>query len=266
MSAHKNSVPAPGLAAAGPEQSAEAAAPASSNAPAASEAPAATPLEPMSAFFAARVSGYDAHMLEDVQGCREGYARMAELVDMHAKSVSTSPLRLLDLGCGTGLELDEIFRRLPDAEATGVDLAPAMLSRLREKHAGKRIRLICGSYFDVDFGWQAFDCAVSFESLHHFSHREKAGLYRRLFHALRPGGLYVECDYMVDTQSEEDYYFAENARLRAEQGISADAFYHFDTPCTVANQISLLQNAGFTAVEQVFRMGNPTMLSSLRPV
>lgn len=87
-----------------------------------------------------------------------------------------------------------------------------------------------------------------------------------LFHALRPGGLYVECDYMVDTQSEEDYYFAENARLRAEQGISADAFYHFDTPCTVANQISLLQNAGFTAVEQVFRMGNTTMLSALRPV
>lgn len=72
MSAHKNSVPAPGLAAAGPEQSAEAAAPASSNAPAASEAPAATPLEPMSAFFAARVSGYDAHMLEDVPGLPGG--------------------------------------------------------------------------------------------------------------------------------------------------------------------------------------------------
>ena len=173
MSAHENSVPAPGLAVPGPEQSAAAAAPASSN------ALAATPLEPMSAFFAARVFGYDAHMLEDVQGCREGYARMAELVDMHAKSVSASPLRLLDLGCGTGLELDEIFRRLPDAEATGVDLAPAMLGRLREKHAGKRIRLICGSYFNVDFGWQAFDCAVSFAIIWWISSRRRTTILRK---------------------------------------------------------------------------------------
>jgi len=220
----------------------------------------------MSAFFAARVQEYDAHMLNNVPGCREGYAKMSALLYTYAQSHAGSPLRLLDLGCGTGLELDEIFRLLPDTEVTGVDLACAMLNRLREKHGDKRLHLICGSYFEVDFGQNAFDCAVSFQSLHHFSHADKSGLYRRVFQALRPGGLYIECDYMVETQREEDFWFAENARIRAAQGVPTGAFYHFDTPCTVENQIRLLLGAGFSPVERVFRAENTTMLTALRPV
>ena len=147
MFAHKNSVPAPGLAAAGPEQSAAAAAPASSNALAASEAPAATPLEPMSAFFAARVSGYDAHMLEDVQGCREGYARMAELVDMHAKSVSASPLRLLDLGCGTGALALLVWR--PDLTITGLELQDGPLDLFRQSIAANELENVTALQGDL---------------------------------------------------------------------------------------------------------------------
>ena len=55
-------------------------------------------LESMSDFFTARVEGYDEHMLRDVEGCKEGYQRMAQLVPEDTKN-------LLDLGCGTGLEI-----------------------------------------------------------------------------------------------------------------------------------------------------------------
>ncbi len=64
-------------------------------------------LETMSDFFTARLEGYDEHMLEEVKGCREGYGKLAEALPENAGS-------LLDLGCGTGLELEEIFRRFPD--------------------------------------------------------------------------------------------------------------------------------------------------------
>ena len=63
-------------------------------------------LETMSDFFTARVDGYDEHMLRDVEGCKEGYPLMASLIP-------TNTRRLLDLGCGTGLELDEIFKLYP---------------------------------------------------------------------------------------------------------------------------------------------------------
>ncbi len=36
--------------------------------------------EEMRAFFAARVDGYDAHMLQNVQGVKEGYAQMTALL------------------------------------------------------------------------------------------------------------------------------------------------------------------------------------------
>ena len=72
-------------------------------------------LEKMSDFFAARVEGYDEHMINNVEGCREGYVKMASLIPQNTQ-------KLLDLGCGTGLELDEIFKRFPDVEVVGIDL------------------------------------------------------------------------------------------------------------------------------------------------
>ncbi len=209
-------------------------------------------LEQMTDFFTVRLEEYDEHMINCVEGCREGYIKMAELVPQNAK-------RLLDLGCGTGLELYEIFKRIPDMEVTGVDLTAAMLQRLREKYPDKKLNLICGDYFKVPFG-RDFDCAISFQTMHHFKKDKKAELYKKIYSALADKGVYIECDYMVLTQQEEDLWFAENDRIRKEQGIGEDEFYHYDTPCTIDNQIALFKGAGFKDVKMTFRQENTTML------
>lgn len=215
--------------------------------------PAADPaLEKMDDFFTARLGGYDHQMLVNVEGCAEGYVTAAQLLPADMQS-------LLDLGCGTGLELDEIFKIHPDTAVTGIDMTPAMLAVLRRKHADKTLTLIEGDYFAVPFGESCFDAAVSVESLHHFTPAAKLGLYKRLYAALRPGGRYVECDYMVETQAEEELYFAELARLKAAQGLAPEVFYHYDTPLTVENQQKLLTEAGF-AVRFVSRKGSTTVL------
>lgn len=54
-------------------------------------------------------------MLIDVEGCKEGYIKMAELVPDSTEAI-------LDLGCGTGLELDELFKRFPNVSVVGIDL------------------------------------------------------------------------------------------------------------------------------------------------
>lgn len=214
--------------------------------------PADPRLEKMDDFFTARLAGYDHQMLVNVEGCAEGYATVAQLLPAGMQT-------LLDLGCGTGLELDEIFKRFPDAAVTGIDMTSAMLDVLRQKHADKALTLIEGDYFAVPFGESCFDAAVSVESLHHFTSDAKLGLYRRLYAALRCGGVYAECDYMVETQAEEDFYFAELARLKTEQGLAAEEFYHYDTPLTVENQQKLLTQAGF-AVRFISRKGGTTVL------
>ncbi|ENK1243828.1 class I SAM-dependent methyltransferase [Clostridium botulinum] len=210
-------------------------------------------IEQMSDFFTDRVDMYDEHMIKNVEGCKEGYIKMAELLPKEVNE-------LLDLGCGTGLELDEIFKTKPFINVTGIDLTQAMLDKLKQKYPSKNLSLINANYFDYDFGISKYDAAVSFQTMHHFSHEDKLKLYIKIFNALKTNGQYIECDYMVKSQQEEDFYYSENKRIRKEQNIVDGEFYHYDTPCTIDNQIKLLSKAGFKVVKMNWNMKNTTII------
>ena len=212
-------------------------------------------LEEMTAFFTSRLDLYDEHMLREVPGCRAGYARMAALLP-------EGTARLLDLGCGTGLELEPIFARFPALRVTGVDLTAAMLDRLRAKFPDRDLTLIRGSYVGMDFGRACYDAAVSFETLHHLEPEEKGALYRRVWEALTPEGVYVECDYIAATAEEEEALRAEHRRLRMEAGAGGDTLYHFDIPCTLENQKVLLEAAGFVQVAAEPLEGDTVLLTA----
>jgi tRNA (cmo5U34)-methyltransferase len=209
----------------------------------------------MSDFFAARLEGYEEHMLAG--GAETDYQKMADLVPGNAKTI-------LDLGCGTGLELDRIFRRLPHVSVVGIDLTQSMLDRLKAKHPENNLQLICGSYFDTEFGENVFDAAVSFATLHHFGRAEKVGLYTRILKALKPDGVYIECDYMLTDQSIENKLQAENATLRQAANIPPGEFYHFDIPYTIDHQIEMFRQAGFASAEMVHRRQNSTIIITRR--
>lgn len=200
-------------------------------------------LEKMGAFFDARLDGYEEHMLTDIEGAAEFYPFTARCLP------EGSGLHILDLGCGTGLELNYYFDRVPQARVTGIDLAPGMLETLGRKFPDKELTLIQGSYFEVPLGENVFDGAVSVESLHHFTQEEKLPLYRRLYAALKPGAAFILTDYFAPDEQYERFYRSELLRLKAGQGIADDAFYHYDTPLTVAHETQALRAAGFSKIE-----------------
>ena len=205
------------------------------------EADAIQRLEGMADFFDIRADTYDSHMLDDLN-LAEFYEAVANCFANHL------PQKLLDLGCGTGLELERLFEMSPEMEVTGVDLSENMLKKLGEKYSDKQIKLICGSYFDVAFG-NGYDSALSTYSFHHFSEEEKLVLYRKIFDALASDGLFVHGDYTVKTLSRQQELIAANDRLRATNGIADGKFYHFDIPFTAETEIKLLLAAGFTEVK-----------------
>lgn len=218
-------------------------------------------LEKMDDFFNARAETYDRHMLDNVEGAAEFYTLTASWLP------DKQDLCLLDLGCGTGLELAAVFRRFPDARVTGIDLSAEMLQRLLEKYSDRadRLRLIRADYLTYDLGENRFDGAVSVESLHHFTHEQKRGLYERLFRALKPGGAYVETDYVALDQMEEDRFFEEGRRLREKMApLESPGFFHIDTPCTVENQLALLRAAGFREVQRVWQRGCTAILRAVK--
>ena len=122
-------------------------------------------IETMSDFFDNRADTYDDHMLNELD-LNAFYNEIAECIPKNRTNI-----KLLDLGCGTGLELERIFRIYPFAEVTGIDLSGKMLDILRAKYRDKtsQLKLIRQSYFDMDFGVDIYDIVLSAYSLHHYS-------------------------------------------------------------------------------------------------
>ena len=206
-------------------------------------------LEKMGEFFDNRLDGYEEHQLTCIDSAQEFYPFTASLLPKR-KSAS-----VLDLGCGTGLELNYYFKENPSASVTGIDLAPGMLKTLKEKFPDQNLTLIQGSYFEVPFGREVFDAAVSVESLHHFTKAEKVPLYRKLWEALTPGGYFVLTDYFSLSDEEELMHRQEFLKMKVSEGIADEGFYHYDTPLTVDHEVEALFEAGFFKVKVLGQWG-----------
>ena len=215
-------------------------------------------LEKMSDFFESRLGGYDEHMMTEIESADEFYPFTASQLP------TAEGCRVLDLGCGTGLELGEYFALNPSASVTGIDISDGMLSELKRKFPDKDITLVCGSYFDVSFGEDTFDAAVSVESLHHFTFEEKLALYSRLQKALKQGGYFILTDYFSLSDEEELMHRKNFLALKAEQGIADSELYHYDTPLTIEHEREALMRAGFFSVEILNRWGATCTLKAVK--
>ena len=195
-----------------------------------------TRLEDMAGFFRVRLDGYEEHM----QVWKDAYTAFEKLLpeDVHT---------VLDLGCGTGLELDAILPMRPGLSVTGVDLTPDMLARLREKHPA--VRTVCADYFTCEFGEACYDAVISFETLHHFTPEQKAALFPRIRRALRPGGVWLQAEYVACCAEEEELLWRVLRRKRLRDGIAEEQFVHFDAPLTLEHELALLRGAGFARAD-----------------
>lgn len=86
-------------------------------------------LEEMSDFFTKRLHDYEEHMAI----WEKSYRIFAEVLPLECQ-------KILDLGCGTGLELDKIWQINPNIEVIGVGLCENMLNKLLEKHSDKHLK------------------------------------------------------------------------------------------------------------------------------
>ena len=93
-----------------------------------------------------------------------------QIIDLAAGVAS--PRRILEVGCGTGRNIDALCRKFPGAEVTGIDLSGAMLDQAWAKlkpHAG-RVRLIQDAYdHPVHEADEKFDMVLCSYSLSMFN-------------------------------------------------------------------------------------------------
>ncbi len=128
----------------------------------------------------------------------ERAARMAELVLRHAPS---GPIRLLDLGCGTGGLLFRLASALPSATCVGIDISLANIAVAEAAMRGRpdRDRLAVEAADYLEWKTPPVD-VIAIDGVLHLIPAGIDALAAKLAHDVKPGGVIVnsmpyECVY-----------------------------------------------------------------------
>ena len=136
------------------------------------------PPEEMDVFFDNRAEGYDDHMHASLNDAEVYYRKLAAPIPQTLECI-----HILDVGCGTGLELPAIFDKAPNARLTCIDLSTEMLKILRNKFLKENIKIIEASYLSYEFGRALYDVILSSMTLHHLLPSQKCPLYKNFLHS-----------------------------------------------------------------------------------
>lgn len=137
------------------------------------------------------------------------------------ESLLLSGKRILELGCGTGLNTNYLVRQAK--EVVGVDLSEEMLSRARQRIGDKHVRFIAADITSRwDFDDASFDFMVANLVLEHVENL--AHVFQEASRVLRPGGQCYIAElhpYKQLRQSQAKFTSRETGRE-----VRVDAFTH----------------------------------------
>lgn len=199
---------------------------------------------------------------------------MMRLVARNRQNVSS----FMDIGCGHGVLASVILERYPEACGILIDFNDVMLDAARATLAdcGQSLQYINSDYgdeaLDKTFAAQKgkIDVIVSRLSIHHQTDERKREIYGEIFNLLRPGGVFVNIEFVAPASREakaifEDYIIDRTYEnlLRSGTNKSKDEFardirerHKHDTEviASVEAQCAWLRDIGFVDVNCFFKI------------
>lgn len=170
--------------------------------------------------------------------------------------------RLLDLGCSTGLGIQQ-FGTLAD-EIVGVEIAPSMLEAARqrfENYANVRIlKLDLRRQFPSGGGW---DVVFAIFTLQFLPVEHRRGLIEKVFSTMREGGAFFVAEKTIaQSGAAQELMRGAYHEFKRRQGYSAEeverkalALEGVLVAQTAAENEAMLRAAGFRHVEPIWRHG-----------
>ena len=182
------------------------------------------------------------------------------LVAEAAAATTPHARHALDVGCGAGTYTLKLLERLPNLDATLIDLSQPMLDRARERvgrATAGRITTIQADIREVELPHEGFDIVLAAAVLHHLrADHEWRGVFAAFHRALRPGGSLwvfdlVESSIPALGRLLRQRYGEYLTRLKDES--YRDQVFAYvekeDTPRPLLFQLDLLRQVGFAQVE-----------------
>ncbi|WP_420403971.1 class I SAM-dependent methyltransferase [Nisaea sp.] len=129
------------------------------------------------------------------------------IIDLLPEPQDGSPLRILDLGPGTGLLAERILAADENAELTLIDFSEAVVANVRGRLEpyGPRVTVMSGDYVHMTYDGP-YDAVIAELSIHHLNPKSIRTLLSASYAGLRRGGgIFVNADQVRgETDCVED--------------------------------------------------------------
>jgi tRNA (cmo5U34)-methyltransferase len=193
------------------------------------------------------------------------YPRMVEALVVAIPFESSAPIRVIDLGCGTGTVAERVLRSFPNAQVTCLDLAENMIAMARAK---------LGNHSDVHYVARDFnnfridgnyDVVVSSLALHHLvTNDDKRQFYRRIYGSLRSGGVFYNADLVLGSSDFLQAAYMQQWRIFMGRNVSREEiegkwipkYEAEDHPAKLTDQLAWLAEIGFADVDVIWKHYN----------
>lgn len=184
---------------------------------------------------------------------------------------SRNEARVLDLGCGDGLFVQELLKSFSPTSVTLIDGSAEMLEAAKNRLGNSaNINFINASFQDLPAGEslnEKFDFIYSSLAIHHLPFEEKTHLYTYIYNLLSPDGCFVHYDVVVPPSEKiEKWYLSlwcqwikghPDKEMREKLlGIPEQYKGNPDNmPDTLESQLQSLEKIGFKEVDCFFKYG-----------
>lgn len=193
------------------------------------------------------------------------YTRMVDALVAAIPFERTAPIRVIDLGCGTGTVALNILETFSNAQVTCLDVADNMITMARTKLARyPQVHWLAGDFeiFDAN---GTYDAVVSSLALHHLAtDDDKRRFYRRIYGALNPGGVFYNADIVLASSEFLQAIYMRQWRAFMSRGVSEAEIegkwipkYHAeDRPAKLVDQLTWMAKIGFVGVDVLWKHYN----------
>lgn len=208
--------------------------------------------------FNASTPTYDDWMSRALLGYSDLFGTAVQVIPFERDA----PLRVLDLGAGTGSFANHVYQAFPNAQFVLVDVADRMLesARARFQAMGERFRFKVADYRDLQ-GHEEYDLVISSLSIHHLTDIEKANLFHQVFKVLKKQGAFINIDQIRgETPTLRSLYWNRWLKHVHSSGATEDQINAsierrttYDKDALLSDQLGWLKEAGFSSVDLVYK-------------
>jgi len=190
------------------------------------------------------------------------YEKMTDALVLAIPYEKSNPIKVIDIGCGTGTIARKIKEKFPNSIITCLDLAENMIEMAKIKMKEyDDVTYIIDNFCNFKFD-RKYDAIVSSLALHHLvTDKDKRQFYKMVFNNLSNGGVFYNADVILGSNDHvEDVYMSKwrefmrkNVSLEEIENKWIPKYYEEDRPAKLVDHLKWLEDIGFIDVDVLWK-------------